>query len=796
MGGFHVAVWPARLRLRGVFGAVLLLVALIVVPTGAVTTSAARSPTAGPGSGSSSCADTIWHLLPQEANVSQISRFYGKADERIKKVFSDVSTSGAYTIFLSVDAVFSYTGSPNDPVMVIQRMSDSAFTSWLLYNILPTAMPVDQIGLARRLPTLLTRATGLDVYDLRSSLPANFAFGGRVELYDLLGDDVQILASFPICNSWVHTINGVLWPAPKNNVTAMPEPVPGGSLNGKFVPPTFPNPTSIGSLTAQLPNPIALPNPPAGLPNPAAGQQVVQKVVSAVTAGISGVVNSISSNGEDQPPLPGPNGLPALPGQAGFAATPPPGLLNSTIYGATGSSKTPAVVGGVVGGLVIVLVVLGFVMGIALKHRRSNIVMMRQADEVSKDGDGFHSPHGFFSSDSDFSAAEVTYGKEGIAKGGLKDSASSVDGTYVESLDPEACLDPEDFCRNGHNGRSTSEESAGVRLDWEVPPEDITICKDAYGRDIKLGHGGFGSVYRAMLQGSTPVAVKFVSGHSPKEQSRFKNEVDILKGLRHTNIVQFLGASFAGGQIMLVTEFLPRGDLWRALSNDTKHVFSWYNRGRQVALDIVRGLQYMHSKKVMHLDLKSANILLARDGGAKIADVGLAKILTRDNTHVSMEGTFDWAAPEVLAGAQVSEKCDIFSLGVVLWEIVTGERPHFRQLRPLQVPDECPEDVDAIIRACRRVDPAERPTAKEVYDVLARSPSRQNSTAERNVSALSIASRTVTSSTSSAAAERTQRTSTSNFEVFVDSSSATANVTAPQPDIREHRSSESGYVLT
>jgi hypothetical protein len=101
-----------------------------------------------------------------------------------------------------------------------------------------------------------------------------------------------------------------------------------------------------GSLTAQLPNPIALPNPPAGLPNPAAGQQVVQKVVSAVTAGISGVVNSISSNGEDQPPLPGSNGLPALPGQAGFSASPPPGLLNSTIYGTPGPSRTPAVIGG------------------------------------------------------------------------------------------------------------------------------------------------------------------------------------------------------------------------------------------------------------------------------------------------------------------------------------------------------------------------------------------------------------------------------------------------------------------
>lgn len=254
-------------------------------------------------------------------------------------------------------------------------------------------------------------------------------------------------------------------------------------------------------------------------------------------------------------------------------------------------------------------------------------------------------------------------------------------------------------------------------------------------------------VYKGIWQGNTPVAVKFVTGHSPKEQQRFRNEVAILKSLRHVNIVQFLGASMAGDQIMLVTEYMPRGDLWRALSQDSTHHFSWRNmcahpcthsflgslchcagwlanehcvcethskhlvgwlslylrhtsvlsgvllppnmpacmwgtlivsgrasvcerpqlkalssdlealaelvdgvcgcRGWQVALHIARGLHHMHSRKVMHLDLKSANILLARDGTAKVADVGLAKILTRDNTHVSMEGTFDWAAPEV-----------------------------------------------------------------------------------------------------------------------------------------------------
>ncbi len=88
------------------------------------------------------------------------------------------------------------------------------------------------------------------------------------------------------------------------------------------------------------------------------------------------------------------------------------------------------------------------------------------------------------------------------------------------------------------------------------------------------------------------------------------------------------------GDVAMDTGVLPQG-LWV------------HCRGWQVALHIARGLHHMHSRKVMHLDLKSANILLARDGTAKVADVGLAKILTRDNTHVSMEGTFDWAAPEV-----------------------------------------------------------------------------------------------------------------------------------------------------
>lgn len=85
-------------------------------------------------------------------------------------------------------------------------------------------------------------------------------------------------------------------------------------------------------------------------------------------------------------------------------------------------------------------------------------------------------------------------------------------------------------------------------------------------------------VYKAMMAGSTLVAVKVVLGQSRKEQERFQREVDILKSLRHTNIVQFLDASIVGGQIMLVTEYMSRGDLWTALSHDHNHLLSWHKR--------------------------------------------------------------------------------------------------------------------------------------------------------------------------------------------------------------------------
>ena len=276
--------------------------------------------------------------------------------------------------------------------------------------------------------------------------------------------------------------------------------------------------------------------------------------------------------------------------------------------------------------------------------------------------------------------------------------------------------------------------------DWQLDPARVSILADDAGTPVVLGEGGFGAVYLADLDGATRVAVKLVGSQAPREAARFAREVALLKSLRHPNIVQFQGAYMAGDRIALVLEYAARGDLHRALGRDFGREYGWPKRGRAVALDVARAIVYMHSRTppVVHLDLKPANVLLDRAHSAKVSDVGLSKVLSRADTQVSMEGTFDWAAPELLAGERVSEKADIYSYGVILWELCAGEPPRNRQMRPVRVPDECPADVAALIDACRARDPAQRPSAKDVYERLRATPGPAAAAAAARVSASSV----------------------------------------------------------
>eukprot|EP00887_Chlorella_sp_A99_P001247 scaffold14.g1247.t1 len=171
-------------------------------------------------------------------------------------------------------------------------------------------------------------------------------------------------------------------------------------------------------------------------------------------------------------------------------------------------------------------------------------------------------------------------------------------------------------------------------------------------------------------------------------------------------------------EAMLIAEFMEGGDLSKALKwrdQRGRRVFGWYGRGRVAAIDIAKGLHYLHAHNIVHFDLKSANVLLTRDGTCKIADVGLAKsIQTRGYlTQAGTLGTFAWSAP-----------------GIVLWEVVTGEMPVRGSMRDPDVPAEAPREIVDLIDSCTQWDAAARPTARQIVELLSKPASPRTSVLE------------------------------------------------------------------
>ncbi|GAB4813934.1 hypothetical protein N2152v2_000980 [Parachlorella kessleri] len=167
----------------------------------------------------------------------------------------------------------------------------------------------------------------------------------------------------------------------------------------------------------------------------------------------------------------------------------------------------------------------------------------------------------------------------------------------------------------------------------------------------------------------------------------------------------------------------------RSRANGTR-LFDWYGRGHRVARDVASGLAYLHHSRVLHLDIKPHNVLLGRDGTAKLGDVGFARLMSR--THLSIDGrfgTFDWCAPEVLMGRGATDKSDIYSFGVVLWEVCSGTRPRRGQMPPLRTPDQCPPQVAALQLACVSEVPEERPSAAQILEALTQLPAPRLSSA-------------------------------------------------------------------
>ncbi|XP_022718118.1 rust resistance kinase Lr10-like [Durio zibethinus] len=198
----------------------------------------------------------------------------------------------------------------------------------------------------------------------------------------------------------------------------------------------------------------------------------------------------------------------------------------------------------------------------------------------------------------------------------------------------------------------------------------------------KLGEGGYGAVYKGYFPNGHQIAVKVLNnnGLDKRVDEQFMAEVNTIGRTYHRNLVRLYGFCFEEKTKALVYEYMENGSLDKLLF-ENKHEIEW-DKLYEIAVGAARGLEYLHHfshRRIIHYDIKPANVLLDSNFCPKIADFGLAKLCNPDSTNVTMSkvgGTPGYAAPEVWMPFPVSYKCDVYSFGVMLFEIV-GRRRNF-----------------------------------------------------------------------------------------------------------------------
>ncbi|CAO2166643.1 unnamed protein product [Urochloa humidicola] len=232
--------------------------------------------------------------------------------------------------------------------------------------------------------------------------------------------------------------------------------------------------------------------------------------------------------------------------------------------------------------------------------------------------------------------------------------------------------------------RSTGRRYEGSSHDGDVelPIFDlatIAAATDGFSINNKLGEGGFGPVYKGKLEDGMEIAVKTLSKTSAQGLDEFKNEVLLIAKLQHRNLVRLLGCSISGQERMLVYEYMANKSLDYFLFEKDNVVLDWQVRYRIIE-GITRGLLYLHQDsryRIIHRDLKAANVLLDKEMTPKISDFGMARIFGNEETEINTRkvvGTYGYMSPEYAMDGIFSVKSDVFSYGVLLLEIVSGRR--------------------------------------------------------------------------------------------------------------------------
>lgn len=250
----------------------------------------------------------------------------------------------------------------------------------------------------------------------------------------------------------------------------------------------------------------------------------------------------------------------------------------------------------------------------------------------------------------------------------------------------------------------------------------------------KFASGRHSRIYRGVYK-QKDVAIKLISQPEEDEdlaaflEKQFASEVSLLLRLGHPNIITFIAACKKPPVFCIITEYLAGGSLGKFLHHQQPNILP-LKLVLKLALDIARGMKYLHSQGILHRDLKSENLLLGEDMCVKVADFGISCLESQCGSAKGFTGTYRWMAPEMIKEKHHTKKVDVYSFGIVLWELLTGKTP-FDNMTPEQaayavshknarppLPSKCPWAFSDLINRCWSSNPDKRPHFDEIVSIL------------------------------------------------------------------------------
>ncbi|KAL9255772.1 Serine/threonine-protein kinase STY13-like protein [Drosera capensis] len=295
-----------------------------------------------------------------------------------------------------------------------------------------------------------------------------------------------------------------------------------------------------------------------------------------------------------------------------------------------------------------------------------------------------------------------------------------------------------------HRGRVTHYLSddglAQALMDPSVPTgglenfDEWTIDLRKLSMGPAFAQGAFGKLYRGTYEGEE-VAIKLLERpendveKAQVMEQQFQQEVMMLATLKHPNIVRFIGACRKPMVWCIVTEYAKGGSVRQFLAKRQNRSVPLKVAVKQ-ALDVARGMAYVHGLGFIHRDLKSDNLLISSDKSIKIADFGVARIEVQTEGMTPETGTYRWMAPEMIQHRPYTQKVDVYSFGIVLWELITGMLP-FQNMSAVQaafkvvnkgvrpiIPSDCLPALAEIMTRCWDTNPDVRPPFSNVVKML------------------------------------------------------------------------------